>query len=97
MISRNKITISFLPCDNDLWEFIQNKKETCNVSEYIRSLIRHDMYVDNSATFNEEKILEKILQTLQNSNNIELPATKTETIEDMLINEGARNTINSLF
>ncbi len=39
MIERNKLTISFLPCDSDLWDFIQSKKETCNISEYIRKLI----------------------------------------------------------
>lgn len=66
MIERNKITISFLPSDSDLWDFLESKKETCNISEYIRNLIRKDM--NNYSSFiDEEKIVERILQALQNS------------------------------
>ncbi|MGG1289841.1 hypothetical protein ABE218_00315 [Bacillus smithii] len=96
MIQRNKITISFLPHDNDLWEFIQNKKETCNISEYIRNLIRQDMYGTTPTNFNEEKIVEKLLHVLQN-NKIELHGKKTESNKDILDNEEVKNTINSLF
>lgn len=95
MIERNKITISFLPNDNDLWHFIQSKKETTNLSEYIRSLIRNDMNNDHS-TIGEEKIVEKLLKALQH-NDILLPERKEESIEDMLANEKVKNTINSLF
>ncbi|GGA43225.1 hypothetical protein [Psychrobacillus lasiicapitis] len=96
MIERNKITISFLPHDNDLWEFIQNKKETCNLSEYIRSLIREDVNHDTSFIA-EETIVEKILQLLQQNGSIinnkdsDTVNHQVQTIEEM------KNTINNLF
>lgn len=96
MIEHNKMTISFLPHDDDLWRFIQLKKETSNLSEYIRSLIRNDMNNEVSTTIDEEKIVEKLVQALQN-NDIVLPEKKKDTIEDILANEEVKNTINSLF
>ena len=95
MMERNKITISFLPCDSDLWDYIQSKKETCNISEYIRNLIRQDMN-DDSSFVDEEKIVERILQALQNS-EVVLPMKKSEEIEYMLVNEDTKRTISSLF
>jgi len=95
MIERNKITISFLPNDNDLWHFIQTKKETTNLSKYIRSLIRNDMNNDYT-TIDEGKIVEKLMQALQN-NDILHPKKKSDPIEDILANEEVKNTINSLF
>lgn len=96
MIARNKMTISFLPHDDDLWHFIQLKKEASNLSEYVRSLIRNDMNNAVSTTIDEEKIVEKLVQALQ-SNDIVLPEKKEHTIEDILANEEAKNTINNLF
>jgi hypothetical protein len=95
MIERNKITISFLPYDSDLWDFIQNKKETCNISEYIRNLIRQDM--DNHSSFiDEDKIVERILHALQN-NEVIVSKINSEVTEHFLVNEETKNTINSLF
>lgn len=96
MNGRNKITISFLPHDEDLWNFTQSKKETTNLSEYIRSLIRNDMNKKSPTNINEEMIVEKLLLALQN-NDIMLPEKKKDSIEEMLANEEVRNTINSLF
>lgn len=94
MIERNKLTISFLPCDSDLWDFIQSKKVTCNISEFIRKLIRQDM--NNSSFIDEDKILKRLLQALQNS-EVVLPVEKYRSIENVLLNEETKNTINSLF
>lgn len=95
MIERNKITISFLPSDNDLWDFLQNKKETCNISEYIRNLIRKDMN-NSSSIMDEHKIVERILQALQNSEII-LPNNKQKAKETIPLSDEAKNTIFSLF
>ena len=95
MNNRNKITISFLPHDDELWEFIQSKKETTNVSEYVRNLIRKDMLGDSNI-LNEDKIVERIVQSLQD-NKLDLPQNKSETIEDILEHEEVKNTINNLF
>lgn len=95
MNGRNKITISFLPHDNDLWHFIQLKKETTNLSEYVRNLIHNDMNNDHTI-IDEEKIVEILVQTLKN-NDIMIPEKRGESIEDILVNEDVRNTINSLF
>ena len=95
MIERNKITISFLPHDNDLWEFIQNKKETCNLSEYIRSLIRADVHQDTSI-IDEEKILEKILYVLQKKESF-INNKDSESVHQVQMNDEMKNTINNLF
>jgi len=95
MIERNKITISFLPGDSDLWDFIQSKKETCNISEYIRNLIRQDM--DNNSSFiDEDKIVERILQALQNSKFI-IHENKQKAQEAIPLSDEAKNTIFNLF
>lgn len=95
MIERNKITISFLPGDNDLWNFLQSKKETCNVSEYIRNLIRQDM--DNRSSYlNEDKIVDRIVKLLQSS-EIALPENKQKAKEAIPLSDEAKNTIISLF
>lgn len=95
MNNRNKITISFLPHDDELWEFIQSKKETTNVSEYVRSLIRRDM--DNDATkIDEDKIIKKLVEVMQ-SNDFVSSTKNEESIEELLANEDVKNTINSLF
>lgn len=93
---RNKITISFLPHDDDLWNFIQSKKEISNLSEYIRNLIRNDMNNKSPTDINEEMIVEKFLLALQ-KNDILIPEKKKDSIEDILANEEVKNTINSLF
>ncbi|WP_430789110.1 hypothetical protein VBD025_02805 [Virgibacillus flavescens] len=95
MIERNKITISFLPHDDDLWHFIQLKKKACNLSEYIRNLICNDMN-NNHTDIDEEKIVEKLLEALQYK-DITLPGKKEESIEEIVANEEVKNTINSLF
>lgn len=95
MNNRNKITISFLPHDDELWEFIQSKKETTNISEYVRNLIRRDMNND-ATTINEDKIVKKFVEVLQ-SNDFVPPTKNEESIEELLANEDVKNTINSLF
>lgn len=96
MIEHNKITISFLPQDGELWDFIQSKKKSTNISEYIRSLIRNDMTEESPTIINEEMIVEKLVQALQNIDII-LPEKKKNSIEEILANEEVKNTINSLF
>lgn len=97
MVERHKITISFLPNDNDLWNFIQHKKETCNVSEYLRDLVRQDI-TNRPLLIDEEKIADKILQALQNNKVIVPDNNKTATDEiDLFLNDETKNTILNLF
>lgn len=97
MDERHKITISFLPNDNDLWDFIQHKKETCNISEYIRGLIRQDI-TNRPLLIDEEKIVEKILQALQNNKVIAINKNIEATKEiDIFLNDETKNTILNLF
>lgn len=95
MSERYKITISFLPGDSDLWNFLQSKKETCNLSEYIRNLIRQDMN-NRSAYLDEDKIVERIVQLLQSS-EIVIPENKQKAKESFPLSDEAKNTIFSLF
>jgi len=94
MTNRNKITVSFLPHEKDLWQFIQSKKKACNISEYIRDLIRKDM-TNNSSSNDEERLLEKLLQAFKENNIIN--TGKTESIEETLESDEAKEAINSLF
>lgn len=97
MDERHKITISFLPNDNDLWDFIQHKKETCNISEYIRGLIQQDI-TNRPLLFDEDMIVDKILQALQNNKVIVPEKNIKETGEiDLLLNDVTKNTILNLF
>jgi hypothetical protein len=95
MNQHKKITISFLPHDSDLWDFIENKKETCNLSDYIRSLIRKDMNYDTAGHGNE-KVIEKILQLLKNKETI-ISYEDRKPLDQVPVNEEMKNTINSLF
>ena len=71
------------------------KKETTNISEYVRNLIRRDMNND-ATTINEDKIVKKFVEVLQ-SNDFVPPTKNEESIEELLANEDVKNTINSLF
>lgn len=95
MNERNKITISFLPSDSDLWSHLQSIKETCNISQYIRNLIRQDM--NNTPQFiDEDIIIERIVQALQNREII-VPENNKRTNDAIPLNNEAKNTIFSLF
>jgi hypothetical protein len=88
-----KITISFLPSDSDLWEFIEQKKEKQNLSEYIRSLIRKDRD-DFSDTKNMD--IEKVLQFLT-SQRLTTFEEKTTEVKNPMVTVEVRNAIDSLF
>jgi len=94
MTKRNKITVSFLPHEEDLWQFIQSKKKTYNISEYIRHLIRKDM-TNGSSSNDEERLLERLLQAFRE--NDVTTTEKTESIEEMLESDEAKDAIHSLF
>ncbi len=95
MSERNKITFSFLPSDSDIWDYLQSKKDTCNISEYIRNLIRQDM--NNISHFiDEEKIVERIVQALQNGKII-VTENKQMAKDVLPLSNETKNTIVSLF
>lgn len=93
MKTYHKITISFLPHDSDLWEFIEQKREKQNLSEYVRSLIRKDME-DLSYTRNMD--IEKVIHFLasQRLTNFE---EKPSEVANSTITEEVKNAIDSLF
>lgn len=88
-----RITISFLPSDSDLWEFIEQKKEKQNLSEYIRSLIRKDRD-DFSDT--KDMDIEKVLQFLT-SQRLTTFEEKTTEVKNPMVTVEVRNAIDSLF
>ena len=93
MKQHKKITISFLPHDSELWDYIEKKKERCNLSEYIRSLIRKEMVeIPCSEDRNIAKILELLL--LQQS---AITTDFQKTLVETPVNEEFINTIDSLF
>lgn len=48
-----KYTISFLPNDRELLEFVEKKRKCQNFSAYIRDLIRNDMGNQDYSNFEE--------------------------------------------
>ncbi|MEI4770495.1 hypothetical protein WAX74_12695 [Psychrobacillus sp. FJAT-51614] len=96
MSQYKKITISFLPHDSDLWIYIENKKETCNLSEYIRSLIKKDMIYGNNTFTTDDSSIEKILELL----SARLPTISNDPeklYEEAPVSEEMKKTIHSLF
>jgi hypothetical protein len=94
MTYRNKITISFLPYDEDIWSYIQDKKVKCNISEYIRNLIRYEMKKGEMHSINDESIIEKLLQAFQYD---ERKVTNLEPFKNTINNDETKSTINKLF
>lgn len=88
-----KITISFLPSDSDLWEFIEQKKEKQNLSEYVRSLIRKDR---DDFSYTKDMNIEKVLQFLA-SQRLTTVEEKTTEVKNPIITEEVRSAIDSLF
>lgn len=97
MNTHKEITISFLPSDSDLWDFIEKKKETCNLSEYIRSLIRKDMLMlYNTSAHADEIVIERILQLLSTDTAVVSNENK-RVPEQNHVSEEMIYTINNLF
>lgn len=96
MSQHKKITISFLPHDSDLWVYIENKKETCNLSEYIRGLIRKDMLYDSNTISTEESTIEKIFELLS-AHPPDFSTEPEKLVEETPVSEEMKNTIQTLF
>jgi hypothetical protein len=96
MSQHKKITISFLPHDSDLWIYIENKKETCNLSEYIRSLIRKDMLYGSNTFPTDESAIEKIFELLS-AHQPNISTEPEKLFEETTVSEEMKNTIHSLF
>lgn len=96
MSQHKKITISFLPHDSDLWVYIENKKETCNLSEYIRKLIRKDMLYGSNTFPTDESTLEKIFEMLS-AHQPNLSTEHEKLVEETPVSEEMKNAIQSLF
>ena len=95
MKQRQTITISFLPNDDELWGFIQMKREQGKISAYIRDLIRKDM-LNEPATLNEDKIVQQILLALENNNVLKSTNKDIRDVVDF-IDDDTKNTILNLF
>lgn len=88
-----KITISFLPSDSDLWEFIEQKKEKQNLSEYIRSLIRRDK---SDFMHPKDRDIKQIINILQ-SQILNSPEEKKLSVTCSNSNQEMIDAINLLF
>lgn len=96
MANRHTITISFLPRDDDIWQFVQTKKESCNLSEYIRNLVRKDMYSSSTDLIETDTSLELILELLS-AHLPNLPLAPAEHNEQTKVSDETKSTIYSLF
>lgn len=97
MNQRPTITISLLPTDDELWKFIQMKREQGKISGYIRDLIRKDMLKEpEPQLLNEATIVQQILLALENKNVIKV--VNSEIVNEMDFIDGeTKNTILNLF
>lgn len=96
MTKRHTITISFLPCDEDIWQYVLLKKKSSNLSEYIRSLIRKEMNSNDSALSRTDDSLEIILEML----TARLPSLSFQpdnSVEKATVSDETKSTIHSLF
>ena len=96
MTIRHTLTISFLPRDDDIWQFIQMKKDSYNLSEYIRNLIRKDMNSSNSDLFKTDVSLELILELLS-THLPNLTLNPDNQVEQPKVSDETKSTIHSLF
>lgn len=85
-----KYTISFLPNDRELLEFVEEKRKSQNFSAYIRNLIRNDM--GNQDYSNLEEIYLYVLKRIKEDGYaISEPGTKqingiiTEEDKDIIL------------
>lgn len=95
MKQRPTITISFLPSDDELWNFIQVKREQGKISAYIRELIRKDM-LNEPPILNEANIVQQILLALENNQIMKFGSENTVDAE-VFIDDETKNTILNLF
>ncbi|OLN23945.1 hypothetical protein BTO30_00500 [Domibacillus antri] len=96
MTKSHTITISFLPRDEDIWQYVQLKKESSNLSEYIRSLIRKEMNSNDFSSPQPDESIEKILEMLSTL----LPSLSFQPaniVEKETVSDETKSTIHSLF
>lgn len=89
--SYHKVTISFPPRDDDLWEYLQSIKQQQNLSDYIRQLIRNDL--QGGRSLNQEAIVNEILKAIQQQSEYEVGSD----IDKTMIEDETKNTIDNLF
>lgn len=93
-MKRERVTISFLPSDYELVTHLKAVRNTRNISNYLRDLIRKDM--NGSWTGND---IEKIILNLANTIGKETPTpsinTPSKTTPHIDIED--RNLIENLF
>lgn len=90
-MAKNKISISFSKCNQDIYQYLKSKD---NISNYICLLVKKDMNLSNIDDDLENRI-ENILHKLLLKNEFTLPSlhSTTSTCED----EEVISLINDLF
>lgn len=88
-----KYTISFLPNDRELLEFVEKKKKYQNFSAYIRGLIRKDMETGGNSDL--EKIYEYVVKRIQ-EDGYGMEDTDPKKVTE-LVDEAEKEIIMDLF
>ena len=82
MTKRLRYTISFLPNDQELIDFIQNKRKNQSFSSFVRELIRREM--ETGVNKDElETIYQYVIKRLHENSKIEIIESKKDSIDDI--------------
>lgn len=93
-MNRERITISLLADDNDIFEHLHTIKSERTISSYLRHLIRQDI-LGNPSTNNLDQLADKIAFKLIRD-NVSLASPKDDPTE-ITVSFGDKNIIDGLF
>lgn len=88
-----KYTISFLPHDQELIQFVEEKKKTQNFSAYVRELIRKDMKTGGNSEF--ERMFQYVMKRIK-ENGYAMGDKDSKKVTDA-IDESDKQIIMDLF
>lgn len=94
MHKQKKYTISFLPHQKDLIQFVEEKRKTQTVSAYIRKLVQHDMDNQEANANDLESIYQYVAKRLSEGGYKQQDEGNKEKL---VLTEEEENVIKDLF
>ncbi|WP_047979728.1 hypothetical protein [Ornithinibacillus contaminans] len=88
-----KYTISFLPNDKELLQFVEKKREHQNFSAYVRELIRSDMKTGGNSEF--DRMFEYVIKRIKEDGHIMKGMDPKKVTE--IVDEADKEVIMDLF
>lgn len=88
-----RYTVSFLPNDQELLRFVEDKRKTQNFSAYVRELIRDDMKTGDNSEL--EKIYEYVVKRIKEDGYV-MEDIDSKKVPD-IVNEADKEIIMDLF